>query len=88
MNTGLVASGFPPVEQARTVTLDITDLDDAASLFLRTRPSLLRIAHRIVGSPTDAEDVVQEAWCGCRAPTVRLCIIRPLCCGRSRPGWR
>ncbi len=59
MNTGLVASGFPPVEQARTVTLDITDLDDAASLFLRTRPSLLRIAHRIVGSPTDAEDVVQ-----------------------------
>ncbi|MGA5116408.1 sigma factor [Streptomyces pseudogriseolus] len=62
MNTSLVASGFPPVEQARTVTLDITDLDDAASLFLRTRPSLLQIAHRIVGSPRDAEDVVQEAW--------------------------
>ncbi|MCM3298308.1 sigma-70 family RNA polymerase sigma factor [Streptomyces pseudogriseolus] len=62
MNTSLVASEFPPVEQARTVTWDITDLDDAASLFLRTRPSLLHIAHRIVGSPTEAEDVVQEAW--------------------------
>ncbi|MGA5515462.1 sigma factor [Streptomyces pseudogriseolus] len=62
MNTGLVGSGFPPVEQAGTVTLDITELDDAASLFLRTRPALLRIAHRIVGSPTDSEDVVQEAW--------------------------
>ncbi|MDT6985315.1 sigma-70 family RNA polymerase sigma factor [Streptomyces lusitanus] len=62
MNTSLVESGFPPMEQAGSVAPDITGLDDAASVFVRARPSLLHIAHRIVGSPADAEDVVQEAW--------------------------
>jgi RNA polymerase sigma factor (sigma-70 family) len=34
------------------------DLD----LFLRARPRLFAIAHRIVGNVHEAEDVVQEAW--------------------------
>lgn len=38
------------------------DLDDAAEVFLRTRPRLFGIAYRVLGSAADAEDVVQEAW--------------------------
>nr|WP_171111379.1 sigma-70 family RNA polymerase sigma factor [Streptomyces sp. N502] len=38
------------------------DLEDAASVFVRVSPGLLKIASRIVGNPTEAEDVVQEAW--------------------------
>ncbi|MFF5344056.1 sigma-70 family RNA polymerase sigma factor [Streptomyces althioticus] len=62
MNTSLVETRFLPAQQAGAVAPDMTELDDAASLFTRTRPSLLHIAHRIVGSPADAEDIVQEAW--------------------------
>lgn len=38
------------------------DLDDATSVFIRVRPGLLKIASRIVGNATEAEDVIQEAW--------------------------
>ena len=38
------------------------DLDEAAEVFLRTRPRLFGIAYRVLGSAHDAEDVVQEAW--------------------------
>ncbi|MGP4051807.1 sigma-70 family RNA polymerase sigma factor [Streptomyces sp. 2A115] len=38
------------------------DLEDATSVFVRVRPGLLKIANRIVGNPTEAEDVIQEAW--------------------------
>src|SRR5262245_36681288 len=37
-------------------------LEDAAVAFGLIRPRLLVIAHRIVGSWTEAEDVVQDAW--------------------------
>lgn len=37
-------------------------LDDAVAVFVRVRPRLLGIAYRIVGSTTEAEDVVQEVW--------------------------
>src|SRR5688572_25258131 len=42
--------------------LVIADLGDAASAFTRVRPRLFRIAYRLRGSVTEAEDIVQEAW--------------------------
>ncbi|WP_431278692.1 RNA polymerase sigma-70 factor [Leifsonia poae] len=38
------------------------DLDDAAAVFLQTRSRLFGIAYRVLGSASDAEDIVQEAW--------------------------
>lgn len=38
-----------------------TDLDLAAA-FDAQRPRLVALAHRMLGSPADAEDAVQEAW--------------------------
>lgn len=38
--------------------MNATDLD----YFVRTRPRLLGIAHRIVGDAHEAEDVLQEVW--------------------------
>lgn len=37
-------------------------LDDAVSAFVAVRPRLSCIAYRILGSATEAEDVVQDAW--------------------------
>jgi len=39
-----------------------TDLDLAASVFDDQRPRLFGIAYRMLGSATEAEDVVQDAW--------------------------
>ncbi|GHH17190.1 hypothetical protein GCM10018780_60350 [Streptomyces lanatus] len=36
--------------------------DEATSVFVQARPGMLKIAHRIVGDPGEAEDVIQEAW--------------------------
>lgn len=38
------------------------DLDEAAAVFASVRPRLFGIAYRMLGSATEAEDVVQEAW--------------------------
>jgi DNA-directed RNA polymerase specialized sigma24 family protein len=38
------------------------ELDRAASVFLDVRPRLFEIAYRILGSVSEAEDVVQDAW--------------------------
>jgi DNA-directed RNA polymerase specialized sigma24 family protein len=38
------------------------ELGEAVSVFVRARPGLLRIAHRITGDAVEAEDVLQEAW--------------------------
>jgi RNA polymerase sigma-70 factor (ECF subfamily) len=38
------------------------ELDAALDVFLTERTRLFRIAHRVVGDPAVAEDVVQEAW--------------------------
>ena len=38
------------------------ELDDASAAFAAVRPRLFGIAYRMLGSWTDAEDIVQEAW--------------------------
>ncbi|MFC6929063.1 sigma-70 family RNA polymerase sigma factor [Actinomadura yumaensis] len=37
-------------------------LEEAASVFTRARPRLFGIAYRMLGSVTEAEDVVQDTW--------------------------
>lgn len=39
-----------------------SELDEAIADFTAVRPRLVGIAHRILGSASEAEDVVQEAW--------------------------
>jgi RNA polymerase sigma-70 factor (TIGR02957 family) len=39
-----------------------TTLDDAAEIFAEVRPRLFGIAYRMLGTVTDAEDLVQEVW--------------------------
>jgi RNA polymerase sigma-70 factor (ECF subfamily) len=41
---------------------DGPDLEEAVAVFMAHRPQLVAIAHRVLGSAGDAEDVVQEAW--------------------------
>lgn len=36
--------------------------DSAAAVFARARPQLRALAHRLLGSAADADDVVQDAW--------------------------
>ncbi|MEV5383709.1 sigma factor-like helix-turn-helix DNA-binding protein [Streptomyces sp. NPDC052721] len=38
------------------------ELGEAVSVFVRARPGLLRIVHRITSDAVEAEDVLQEAW--------------------------
>lgn len=38
------------------------DLDEAVSVFVELRPRLFGIAYRVLGSATEAEDVVQDVW--------------------------
>lgn len=38
------------------------DLDEAVATFLRVRPRLMAIGYRILASPSEAEDNVQETW--------------------------
>lgn len=39
-----------------------SELDHAASVFISVRPRLLEVAYQILGSVSETEDVVQEAW--------------------------
>ncbi|MFH9090162.1 sigma-70 family RNA polymerase sigma factor [Streptomyces sp. NPDC017673] len=53
----------PVRDIAGTVARPAADeLGEAVSVFVRARPGLLRIAHRITGDAVEAEDVLQEAW--------------------------
>src|SRR4051794_10170751 len=38
------------------------DLDEAAKVFTEVRPRLFGIAYRMLGSATEAEDLVQDVW--------------------------
>lgn len=40
----------------------VTDLEDAAAVFMSVRPRLFGIAYRMFGSVTEAEDLLQEVW--------------------------
>jgi RNA polymerase sigma-70 factor (ECF subfamily) len=40
----------------------LDDLEQAAAVFARVRPRLFGIAYRMLGSATDAEDLVQDVW--------------------------
>jgi RNA polymerase sigma-70 factor (TIGR02957 family) len=40
----------------------VTDLDEAASVFTSVRPRLFGIAYRMLGSASEAEDLVQDVW--------------------------
>lgn len=40
----------------------VTQPDTAADVFEAHRPRLVRLAYRMLGSMSDAEDIVQEAW--------------------------
>lgn len=40
----------------------MTTETDLAAAFDAQRHRLVALAHRMLGSPTDAEDAVQEAW--------------------------
>jgi RNA polymerase sigma-70 factor (ECF subfamily) len=40
----------------------VTDLDEAAAVFMSVRPRLFGIAYRMLGSVTEAEDLVQDVW--------------------------
>ena len=40
----------------------MTDLDDALATFTSVRPRLFGIAYRMLGSASEAQDIVQEAW--------------------------
>ncbi|MFD6290914.1 sigma-70 family RNA polymerase sigma factor [Streptomyces sp. NPDC060205] len=62
MDTDLIEARRPPTAHDTPTLPDIESLDAAASMFTQVRPSLLHIAHRIVGSLAEAEDVVQEVW--------------------------
>jgi len=40
----------------------VTDLDDAAAVFAAVRGRLFGIAYRMLGTASDAEDIVQDVW--------------------------
>ena len=52
----LVETG-PPVGRA-----EVDDLEEAAAVFGEVRPRLFGIAYRMLGSATEAEDLVQDVW--------------------------
>jgi RNA polymerase sigma-70 factor (TIGR02957 family) len=52
----LVDAGSPPGGA------DVADLAEAAAVFAEVRPRLFGIAYRMLGSVTEAEDLVQDVW--------------------------
>ena len=57
--------------------------EDAASVFDPLRPSLVRVAYRMLGSVADAEDVVQDAFLAGSMPTATPCVSRQRFCAAS-----
>ncbi|WP_202918519.1 sigma-70 family RNA polymerase sigma factor [Streptomyces cavernae] len=62
MDTHLAEAGQGREMTGTTANRTIGDLDDAATVFARARPGLLKIASGIVGNASEAEDVIQETW--------------------------
>lgn len=62
MDAGLLETEAPgPATTAERWSV-ATDLDQAACVFVNVRPRLVEIAYRILGSGSETDDVVQEAW--------------------------
>ena len=68
---GMYAVAAPPADIDRSASSDQSvaraapaevDLQSAVAVFVEQRPRLFKIAYRILGSATEAEDVVQEVW--------------------------
>jgi RNA polymerase sigma-70 factor, ECF subfamily len=62
MDTGLLETGKHDRTTAAERVSVTSDLEKAALVFVGTRPRLIEIAYRILGSASEAEDVVQDAW--------------------------
>lgn len=62
MGTSVIADRQNPQTAVATATTAATELHDAAFVFVRARPGLLKIANRILRDPGEAEDVIQETW--------------------------
>jgi RNA polymerase sigma factor (sigma-70 family) len=56
-----LASSVVPIASKHTAPA-ATCLEEGLSAFLSVRPRLFGIAYRMLGSPTEAEDIVQDAW--------------------------
>jgi RNA polymerase sigma-70 factor (TIGR02957 family) len=54
----------------------VTDLDDAAAVFMSLRPRLFGIAYRMLSSAAEAEDLVQDVWLRWQA-TDRSAVVNP-----------
>ena len=54
------------------------NLAEAVTTFVELRPRLFGIAYRVLGSATEAEDVVQEAWLRWQR-TDRSAVVSPSC---------
>lgn len=50
------------VDDVKDARPQMTSADEDLSAFLRARPRLFGIAHRMLGSPVEAEDIVQDVW--------------------------
>ncbi|MFJ3043160.1 sigma factor [Streptomyces tendae] len=62
MNTNRMEAGHRAVPDGRAASPAMDDLDEAASVFRRARPALLKIAHQVLGNAGEAEDALQELW--------------------------
>ena len=41
---------------------ELSDLDEALATFVEMRPRLMAVGYRLLGSTSEAEDIVQETW--------------------------
>jgi len=56
---------------------DVIEIDNGLSAFLSARPRLFGIAYRMLGSPAEAEDIVQDVWIRWQT-TDRRAVCNPL----------
>ena len=82
---GMYAVAAPTADTDRSASSDqsvaqaapaAVDLQSAVAVFAEQRPRLFKIAHRILGSASEAEDVVQEVWMRWQR-TDRSAVINP-----------
>ena len=77
MDTSVIATRQSPQPATVSVPCSFVALDDAAFVFTRARPTLYKIASRILRDPGEAEDVIQEAWLRWQC-TDRAAVANPL----------